>query len=230
MRRHRALALGVVITSMLVSGVAAGIAPVAMAHARVVSVTPSDGQVLPVGPTAVVVAFSERVTVDPGNVQLLDGAGSIVVSRVTVDDSTAGTRIRIVPAARLNPGRFAARWSVSSADGHVVVGASAFAVGRPGRLPAGARVVLLPAPGVPASWATGPSGQGLLTVAGKATSGSVTLTHPLLGAPLVWELARSARQLVGRGLLPFPGRWKAVVVLRDSAFAERVLTGVLVSR
>ena len=104
-------------------------APTAAAHAYVISQSPTSGAELAASPAAVVVRFSESVTLASGT------ATSVVNSSGTRVDTGApvlsGDRLTIPLRHDLPKDVYVASWSVISADSHPVGGSLQFGVGVP---------------------------------------------------------------------------------------------------
>lgn len=117
----------------------------ALAHAVLVSSSPTDGENLAVAPGAVSLTFDEDVLAESAQFTLYSGDGTVVARSgtapggltVAVGRSEAGgqsvaarTQLRIgLPA--LAPGSFALQWRVRSADDlHTTAGSLAFGIGR----------------------------------------------------------------------------------------------------
>ncbi len=105
-------------------------APRAAAHAVVEQITPSDRSRLAAGPTRVMIRFSEAVQLlRPDDLTVVDatgqpearGPGHVMAS----DAAVAEVPVR----SHLPTGTYTVRWRVVSADGHIIPGASVFAVG-----------------------------------------------------------------------------------------------------
>jgi copper transport protein len=97
----------------------------ASAHAQLLSVEPADGARLDEAPAAVTLRFDEAVGLAAGGVSVLDGTGKDVAIAPPVVD---GSEVR-QPLSALSDGWYLVTWGVVSQDGHVVRGASTFAVG-----------------------------------------------------------------------------------------------------
>ena len=102
--------------------------PVALlAHARLTASTPSDGETLSSGPTAIRLTFSERPSIAIASVVLVVGNDSLQLAPLSID--TADRKTVIAPVGRaLAPGSYQVVWRVSSRDGHPIRGAYSFAV------------------------------------------------------------------------------------------------------
>lgn len=102
---------------------------------------------------------------------------------------------------------YALRWSVTSADGHMVTGASTFAVGRNG-----ASVTLGTTNGI-----------GSKTFTFPATSAKIVgleLRHKRLGATLELPVVNGKAS----GILPFAGEWTLTAIERVSTYTEERYT------
>jgi copper transport protein len=104
---------------------AAGAAPAAWAHARVLSTVPEDGSVLATSPAHVTIRFDEPVRVLGGTVVVANnGKRSVAAGKPRLRRSTV-----TIPLRRLGDGDYTVRWRVLSDDGHTIEGVFAFAVG-----------------------------------------------------------------------------------------------------
>jgi copper transport protein len=118
----RRLVVAVLIVAICSSGLRHG---VVSAHAEVVDVTPAPGSVVPVAPAQVVVAFTERVSIDGGSIELFDDVGSSIAVEANVVDTT----VTVTLPTRLADGTYLVAWRVVSGDSHPVTGSSTFSVG-----------------------------------------------------------------------------------------------------
>ena len=109
---------------------AAAGAPEAWAHARIVSTTPGDGDVLASAPKRVTIRFDDTVRVLGGTTVV----GNSDKRAVTAGKPSASGRVVTIPLRKLRDGDYTVRWSVLSDDGHTIDGVFAFAVGA-GRAP-----------------------------------------------------------------------------------------------
>jgi copper transport protein len=124
-RRHaRRFATLVVLAFALITLVPA---PHAGAHAAFVSSTPADGERLETSPADVTFAFNEEVTVGLGGITVLNSNGDRVDEGVTTRPAPNQVRVNLRPD--LPDGTYLAGYRVVSADGHIVTGATVFAVG-----------------------------------------------------------------------------------------------------
>lgn len=104
--------------------------PRALGHAVVDQITPADQQRLDRSPARVEIRFSEPVQLlRPEDMGVVDSTGNPVTSgpgRVLPADAS----VTEVPLrARLGDGTYTVRWRVVSSDGHIIPGATVFAVG-----------------------------------------------------------------------------------------------------
>lgn len=121
---RRAVAAVVLLLALLVWS-----APTAAAHAYVISQSPSSGAELATSPAAVVVRFSEPVTLASGTAtSVVASSGERVDTGSPVLD---GDRLTIPLQRGLPKGVYVANWSVISADSHPVGGSLQFGVGVP---------------------------------------------------------------------------------------------------
>ena len=109
---------------------AAAAAPPAWAHARLVSSTPADGDVLASPPRQVTIRFDDTVRARGGTTVVANSDKRSVVA----GKPRARGRVLTIPLQKLRDGDYTVRWSVLSDDGHTVDGVLAFAVGY-GRAP-----------------------------------------------------------------------------------------------
>ena len=118
------IAVAVVLAGVMV------MAPRASAHAVVEQITPADGQRLTSGPPRVTIRFSEAVQLlRPEDLTVVGSGGQPASSgggRVLAADASVA---EVPVAPRLPSGTYTVRWRVVSADGHIIPGASVFAVG-----------------------------------------------------------------------------------------------------
>jgi uncharacterized protein with von Willebrand factor type A (vWA) domain len=129
----------------------------------------------------------------------------------------------------LRPGRYLIRWSVTSADGHVIVGATSFAYKTATPKSKLLPVVLRPltgtqAPKVSATLSGSRPGARTFTLNGVTGEATVELRNLRFGAPLVWKLRTQRASLVGNGVLPSAGTWEITVKVRVSAFEQLTYT------
>ncbi|NKW82877.1 copper resistance CopC/CopD family protein [Bacillus cereus] len=97
------------------------------AHTSVVGTTPKEGEVLTVQPEQIILEFSEPVTGNVVNIELLDqSAKRVQVSKVEMLDEPTKIKVKI---PNLNNGTYTVRWSMISADGHPSEGGYTFSIG-----------------------------------------------------------------------------------------------------
>jgi copper transport protein len=125
-RRIRAWAAAVLAVALVATAGLAATATPAVAHAVVVSTSPSDGERLDDPPEVFRVEFNEAVSADLGGLRVFDEAGERVdEGAVRQDGAVAEVGLR----SDLGEGAYVATWRVMSADGHPVRGAIVFSVG-----------------------------------------------------------------------------------------------------
>ncbi len=120
-----------VVTIIVATGLVLTDAPSAMAAAVVQQVIPGDAQRLTHSPADVRVTFSEPVQLlQRGDASVVTASGESVTESGGAHVSADNAALMIVPVQpRLAPGSYTTRWRVMSPDGHVVGGATVFAVG-----------------------------------------------------------------------------------------------------
>ncbi|MCU5375848.1 copper resistance protein CopC/CopD [Bacillus cereus] len=97
------------------------------AHTSVIGITPKEGEVLTVQPEQIILEFSEPVTGNVVNIELLDpSAKRVQVSKVEILDNPTKIKVKI---PNLNNGTYTVRWSMISADGHPSEGGYPFSIG-----------------------------------------------------------------------------------------------------
>ena len=198
-------------------------APEAKAHASLSSSSPRDGAVLKSAPRSIVLGFNEVVSFSAANVQLLNSGAVQVPVRVSSQVVGGSSRLTLTPAKALGSGRFAVRYSVTSADGHVIAGALAFSVNSgTAQAPSQSRTL---SDGTKVVLSGAKVGSRSLTLTTSAKSGVVELTHPSLGAPLRWKVVGNGKSAKASGVLPFSGTWSVTARLRVSQYKESVGTG-----
>jgi copper transport protein len=115
------------------------------AHAQLLSVTPSDGAVVPTAPSEVTLLFNEGVSLTGGSARVLDPTGELVSTEPSVVDETV-----VIPLeSGIGDGTYTVTFQVISADSHRIGGASVFHVGEP---TPGGGVVVDPDAGESAGW------------------------------------------------------------------------------
>ena len=101
-------------------------APLAHAHAVLVSSDPVDGATLPSSPSRVTLTFDEPVRLIPGAVQVISATGTKVDRGVRLLSDNAAVELSLPPD--LPRGSYTATWRLMSADGHEVSGSVSFGV------------------------------------------------------------------------------------------------------
>ena len=105
-------------------------APGAMAHALVDQMSPYDRERLDSGPARVTITFTEPVQLlQPSDFTVVTSTGQPVTSAPGAVQQGNAAVIDVPLRPRLAPGSYTVRWRVVSADGHIIPGASVFAVG-----------------------------------------------------------------------------------------------------
>lgn len=103
----------------------------AWAHTELMASDPTDGAVIEVAPQSVTLQFTEKVSVQPDGVRVLNSRGRRVdKGSTTVRDTTSRTPLN----DRLPNGSYLVSWRAISADGHPVRGAFSFSVGEASEL------------------------------------------------------------------------------------------------
>lgn len=111
----------------LVAAVLAGTATPASSHAVMVSSTPADGEQLPSAPATVTFTFNEPVTTGLGGITVLNRDAGRMDLGATRQPSPNTVQVQLV--TDMASGTYLASYRVVSGDGHVITGASVFAVG-----------------------------------------------------------------------------------------------------
>lgn len=186
----------------------------ASAHASVTSVSPAPSSVHRTQPPLIAVAFNEVVSTSTSKVQLLNSSGTVVPTKFST--RTGGSSYALVPTKRLAPGGYVLRWSVISADGHLVSGASSFWVGTIPRAGSKKNVVLTSAT-TPLSVQLSSNRRGIVSFQVPAKTASVEFRHAKIGATLQATMSGST----GTVALPLSGSWNMTVVVKQSEFAEQ---------
>ena len=116
--------LAVVLATAVLAMVA--LAPPASAHAALSSTAPADGDVLASAPDVVSFTFNEAVSATSGALRVFDGDGTRVDDGVQDQPSPEQVSVGL---RDVSDGGYLATYLVTSADGHVVRGATTFQVG-----------------------------------------------------------------------------------------------------
>jgi len=219
-RRRRIVAIGTLLALLL--GVLAQVLGTseALAHAGVVTISPANGSVNTKPPKTLRISFNEGVETRAGRIQLIDNKAKIVATRLAI--SSDKSTLTLTPSKPLPRGMYALRWSVTSADGHVVTGASTFAVGRnktsgkPMNITAigrnRTRVTLRTTNGIGSKTFTFPATESKIV--------GLELRHKRLGATLELPVVNGKAM----GILPFAGEWTLTVIKRVSTYTEERYT------
>jgi len=214
-RRRRWLAIGTLV-ALLAGIIAQAIgAATARAHAGIVTISPANGSVLTLAPKNVTITFNEGVETSAARVQLLDAnAKTVKTTFTTTPDQTA---VSLTPTKTLPRGMYALRWNVTSADGHIVTGASTFTVGVRGKPGKTVNVTAMSPNGKTITVKT-TNGVGAKTIGmtgGEKVSG-LELRHRRLGATLEIPVVSGKAS----GILPFAGEWTLTIIERTSTYTE----------
>jgi methionine-rich copper-binding protein CopC len=98
-------------------------APAASAHARLVSISPSDGQTVPTPPRQVVITFSEDLLATAVRIEVHDAEGVPVADGKPVVAGAVATQPLV---DGLSAGGYSVTYRVVSKDGHPVSGSTTF--------------------------------------------------------------------------------------------------------
>ncbi|HYN29250.1 MAG TPA: copper resistance protein CopC [Dermatophilaceae bacterium] len=97
----------------------------AVAHSRLLTVTPADGAELDEPPAQVVLTFNEKVLAQFVTVRVTDGEG---LPRTSGEPAVTGAVVTQALAADLGPGDYRVTYKVVSADSHPISGTTDFTV------------------------------------------------------------------------------------------------------
>ena len=199
----------VVLSALLVLSVSP-----ASAHASVMTVTPAPAAQLSSAPQVLSIRFNEPVTADAKRVQLLDAKGKVVAT--TYRSEEQGALQMLAPVKSLPAGLYALRWSVISADDHVVTGASTFSINI--KVPSGkGSTVAIKASGKKLIASMTASQVGAMTLKAPSTLFvRAELKHKLMGATMTIPLVNGQAIVV----LPFRGAWSLALVEKTGTFTE----------
>jgi copper transport protein len=129
MRRRARLGAGLAAALLTVlTGVLLAANP-AQAHASLVGSSPAHGAQVDEAPGEVRLRFTERVTVAPGGVALLDATGAAVPTGPAEIPAGQPDEVRLPLPPDLADGTYLVSWRVVSADSHPIAGAVVFTVG-----------------------------------------------------------------------------------------------------
>ena len=108
----------------------------ALAHAELLSTSPSAGAVLDASPGSVTLTFNEPVEISLGTLRLFDGGGNSVEVPAARHPS-GNDKAVVLQLPALGKGSYVVDWQVVSADSHPVQGAFTFQIGKISSLQAG---------------------------------------------------------------------------------------------
>lgn len=116
--------------ALLLSGLLAGSAGPARAHAIVLEASPAHDSVLAAPPARLVLRFNSKIEHALSRVTIETAIGrpvALPVARATEQDAAR----LVVPLSPLAPGTYIVRYRVLAADGHVTEGALRFTIRAP---------------------------------------------------------------------------------------------------
>lgn len=113
--------------ALLLSGLLAGSAGPARAHAIVLEASPAHDSVLAAPPARLVLRFNSKIEHALSRVTIETAIGRPVVLRVARATEQDAARL-VVPLSPLAPGTYIVRYRVLAADGHVTEGALRFTI------------------------------------------------------------------------------------------------------
>jgi copper transport protein len=218
MRRRASILMGLAAALPLAAGLVLAGSP-AHAHANLVSTDPASGSQLDEPPAEVRLRFSERVSVAPDGIALLDAGGEQIAIEPAVPAPEDPSIVIVPMPADLPEDSYVVSFRVVSADSHPVAGALVFGVG----VPAGSLAdVELPAqdPLVAAVFSAGrwTSYAGLALLAGG-------MSVLALCWPAGWSNPRARRIIVIGWAASLLGA-VAVLLLQGPYGAGRAITGI----
>jgi len=155
-------------------------APLAHAHAVLVSSDPVDGATLPAAPSRVTLTFDEPVRLISGAVQVISATGTRVDQGVR--QQSGNTTVELELPTNLPRGSYTATWRLMSADGHEVSGSVSFGVQQAPDAPAEVRPVAS-------------SSLAADVARGLTYTGLVLCVGVLAAARLVWGWALTLRRI-----------------------------------
>ncbi len=130
-QRNRAVALVLAavlvasaILALLATVASAAPAPALATHARLVSVSPSDGERLDQPPARILLTFDETVPAEFAQVVLTRDGTRVAVATPTASGATLTAAI----TGATGPGSYRISWRATTADGHPASGESGFTV------------------------------------------------------------------------------------------------------
>jgi len=218
---HRHQLLRVLLAGAVMVSFPALTASPASAHAELLSITPGDGASITSSPAAVTVTFNEPVSGSAGSVQLLDANAKVLRRSGAVTGATVN-----LPGKTLSSGRYLIRWSVASADGHIIVGATAFAVKASTVKTSAVNVALSGTAGkLEAKLSGSKPGVRTFSIAGVTGEGTVEFRTTKFGAPLQWKFTPAGDLYNATGIIHAAGTWEVTVRMRKGTFEQNVYTG-----
>ena len=222
-RAGRRLAILALVVSGGLAATGVILAPVASAHAVLVSSAPVDGSRVSTQPAQVRLTFDEPVGLIPADEQVISATGERAgTGRVRL--ANGGTTIVLPLKPHLPRGTYSATWRVVSADTHVVTGSITFGLG----VQPGAGVAAAPDHtgqlDLTADIAEGLIYAGLVLLAGVTAAARVLwpwALRPRRVRGVVWAgwvalAAGTATELVLQGPRAVNASWAAVFRLRDA--------------
>ncbi len=201
---------------LTVIALALAVAGPARGHAAAATQSPAADARLIEPPPTIRVVFTGRITGGAGALRLVDAAG-----RSRADAArAAGRELTAQVRGSLGEGRYGYAYAVTSADGHAVRGAVAFAVksGTPSARPT---TVTLSGQRLRLSGAR--VGVRELRLWGGLEEGTAEWRHPFLDVPFTWSFAGGRAS----GMLPFPGTYRLTVRALVDGFSERTVSGAV---
>ncbi|WP_180359704.1 copper resistance CopC family protein [Miniimonas arenae] len=127
-RRRSLTRAGAVAALVLLLGSIAG---PALAHDRLLTSTPADGETLTTAPTQLVLTYSDEIAPIGVEITVTGPAGEARSG----DPQVSGTDLIVPLAADLPSGSYAVAWRVTSSDGHPIDGTFAFTLDVPAPSP-----------------------------------------------------------------------------------------------
>ena len=119
----------ITVSTALLLGIA--LATPALAHAKLVSSTPSAGQTVAISPASVVLNFDEELDTDASTAKVTDASGATVSTGASVD-ANVRTKMTVALKPSLPNGVYKVLWhSVADDDKGVIDGTFFFGVGVP---------------------------------------------------------------------------------------------------
>ena len=211
-RRSRA-----VLAALGLAGTLLAIPAPAAAHAELLSTDPVANTSLTAAPEWVVLEFSEPVSADNAEVELLDARGSTVAGVADPELTDGGRRVR-AGLPELEAGVYTVRFRIVSAlDGHVTTGVFAFQVDPTGTLPP---------PALEAS--AGTRAPDVPTVVARWIG--LTPALVLFGVPIFWAVAARPALALTEPRFERRGVWRLLATAGVAAFAGLAVFLALASR